>query len=171
MSPIKCKADIGWPCSLRYKLGKKSSGLVLIKQPFVVCIPSGLAAMETLRLGLQPVLWNRGGRCPFLPRQGVFVARCSRRIQQLSSLLLILCAWRGKSGDDQTRAGLSCSLCSDTGSSDKDWHIPRQPVPSCQCAAFLQWGRGSLEKRARELNHIIPVTCSPPLLPSMMLSQ
>lgn len=161
------------PALLGTSLEKKSSGLVLIKQPFVVRIPSGLAAMETLRLGLQPVLWNREGRCPFLPRQGVFVARCSRRIQQLSFLLLILSAyWRGKSGDDQTRAGLSCSLCSDADSSDKDWQVPRQPVPSRQCAAFLQWGRGSLEKKAaRKLNHIIPVTCSPPLLPSMMLSQ
>lgn len=144
ISPIKCKADIGWPCSLRHRLGKKS-GLVLIKQPFVVHILSGLAAVETLRLGLQPVLWNREGRCPFLPRQGVFVARCSRRIQQLSSLLLIppTSYWRGKSGDDQTRAGPSCSLCSDTDSSDKDWQVP---VPSCQCGAFLQWGREAWRK-------------------------
>lgn len=53
ISPIKCKADIGWPRSLRHRLGKKSSGLVLIKQPFVVRILSGLAAVETLRLGLR----------------------------------------------------------------------------------------------------------------------
>lgn len=151
------------PALLGTGLEKMSSGLVLIKQPFVVHVLSGLAAVETLRLGLQPVLWNREGRCPFLPRQGVFVANCSRRIQQLSSLLLIIPSyWRRKSGDAQARAGPSCSLCS-----DKDWQVPRQPVPSCQCAAFLQWGRGSLEKRAaRELNHIIP-----PLLSSMVLSQ
>lgn len=66
--------------------------------------------METLRLGLKPVLLNREGRCLLLLGQGMFVARC-RRIQQLSSFSLILLAhWRGKSGDDQTRAGPSSSL-------------------------------------------------------------
>lgn len=73
ISPIKCKADTGWPCCLRHRLAKKSPGLVPIKQPFVVHVLSDLAAVETLRLGLQPVLWNRKGRCPFLPRQGMFV--------------------------------------------------------------------------------------------------
>lgn len=67
--PIKCKADIGWPCSPRHKLGRKSSGLVLIKWPFLhVRIPSGLAAMETLGLGLKPVLLNGEGRCLLLLR-------------------------------------------------------------------------------------------------------
>lgn len=66
ISPMKYKADIGWPSSLRHKLGRKSSGLVVIKQSFVnVRVRSGLAAMETLGLGLKPVLLNSKGRCPY----------------------------------------------------------------------------------------------------------
>lgn len=74
---------------------------------------------------------------------------------------------------DQGWTFLQHPLCSDTDSADKDWQVPRHPVPSCQRAAFLQWRR-SLERRAtRELNqlYIIPVTCGPLLLPSLMLSQ
>lgn len=154
ISPIKCKADIGRPCSPRHKLGRKSSGPVLIKQPFVnvnVRIPSGLAAMETLRLGLEPVLLNRGGRCPLLLRWG--------RIQQLGSLSLILPAyWRGKSGNDLTAAGPSSSLpfavtliaVTRTG---------RSPGSLCPPANALHFsseeGEGSLEKRAaKELNQL-----------------
>lgn len=161
ISPIKRKADIGRPCSPRHKLGRKSSGPVLIKQPFVnvnVRIPSGLAAMETLRLGLEPVLLNRGGRCPLLLRWGIFAVRCSR-IQQLGSLSLILPAyWRGKSGSDLTAAGPSSSLpfavtliaVTRTG---------RSPGSLCPSANVLHFsseeGEGSLEKRAaKELNQL-----------------
>lgn len=122
-----------------------------------------------LRLGLKPVLLNREGRCPLLLRQGIFVVRCSR-IQQLGSLLLMLPAyWRGEWWwPDQGWTFLQPPLCSDTDSGDMDWQVPRQPVSSCQCAAFLQWRRGSLEKRvARKLNQLISsllcavLSCSP----------
>lgn len=69
---------------------------------------------------------------------------------------------------DQGWILLQSPLCSDTESNDKDWQVRRQPLPSCQCIAFLQWRRGSLEKRAAgELNQLVSfllravLSCSP----------
>lgn len=61
--------------------------------------------METLRLGLKPVLWNRGRRCPLLYlRQGT--AEFSSLAPSCSPSL----PTGEESGDDQIGAGLSSSL-------------------------------------------------------------